>query len=642
MIEFPHIKNFVEIDHPLTAIVDKIHAGIFVFNPERKLIAINDWLLSRLKTEPSKILGEDIFEIFPELILKKVDHAVNLVMQSKIPITLSNKFHQFFIRIPPDDAYSNFEFMQQYLILYPMIKDQKIESIFGLIYDVTDRVLSEKNLRQELLKMELLHEIDQSLSSLNLEVCVQKSNEKVRRLFNADRVNLLLCQAGELRPFFPCTEVQGIDPAPQLEFVRYVSKIKQAAILDDPLKDSLYKNETLYYQSEMGVPLLIKDQVVGVIQVCAQEKNHFVPENLTIIKLLASRVAQTIYNTRLHTQEHEQRLLAEALTQITMSIASELEINVVLNLILDAIVSVVPYDSASIFLEEDGKIQVQCHRGYDQFDPEEKISQEIWDLSQMPLVRELLRQKNPIAVMDVDQEPRWFRSQSAQHVRSWCGIPIYMRGNLLGFISLDKSDPGFYTEERIAPLTSFAASAGIAIQNARLYARQVSLANLDGLTGLPNRRSFDKHLAEEMQRAIRLGDPVSLIILDVDHFKQFNDTYGHLVGDDVLKQLAKTLNHNLRMMDTAARFGGEEFAIILPHTPLEDAYQVAERLRKLVESQQLLPELNLAITISLGVASAPESGITPKQLIQSADEVLFEAKNNGRNRTKKAKPAVKN
>lgn len=163
-------------------------------------------------------------------------------------------------------------------------------------------------------------------------------------------------------------------------------------------------------------------------------------------------------------------------------------------------------------------------------------------------------------------------------------------------------------------------------------------AAYDSLTGLPNRRAFDRQINAECKRARRFGEPLSVLLLDVDHFKLINDQHGHLVGDEALRQLAAILRANLpREFDILARFGGEEFAAVLPHTGREAAAVVAERLRVAVANTSLAtPRGPLNITISIGIGSlvtgAGAEPLTTLDLLDEADRALYESKHRGRNR----------
>lgn len=161
---------------------------------------------------------------------------------------------------------------------------------------------------------------------------------------------------------------------------------------------------------------------------------------------------------------------------------------------------------------------------------------------------------------------------------------------------------------------------------------------IDGLTGIANRRCFDELLEAEWGRSLREKTPLSLIMMDIDFFKQYNDHYGHLGGDDCLKEVAHALVHTLkRHADFVARYGGEEFVCLLPKTDFDGGKTAAKQLRKSVEDLAVPHELSQAaqvVTISLGLASTDQSsGNNPKILIETADKALYEAKQNGRNRT---------
>ncbi len=165
---------------------------------------------------------------------------------------------------------------------------------------------------------------------------------------------------------------------------------------------------------------------------------------------------------------------------------------------------------------------------------------------------------------------------------------------------------------------------------------RIRMALVDGLTGIPNRRAFDEQLTREWSRGLRNHSKLSLLMIDLDHFKSYNDTHGHLGGDDCLKQVAAALAPALRASDLAARYGGEEFVCLLPDTNEEGALITAERIRCQVEELQIAhgaSPVSPFVTLSLGVASlTPAPGLEANLLIEMADQLLYRAKNSGRNR----------
>jgi diguanylate cyclase (GGDEF)-like protein/putative nucleotidyltransferase with HDIG domain len=172
--------------------------------------------------------------------------------------------------------------------------------------------------------------------------------------------------------------------------------------------------------------------------------------------------------------------------------------------------------------------------------------------------------------------------------------------------------------------------AGIIIDNARMYSQAVTWANTDGLTELYNHRHFHERIDQEIARGSRFGSIFSLIMLDLDHFKIFNDNYGHLAGDEVLRRVARCIESSIRSIDMAFRYGGEEFAIILPSTALNDAYKAAERIRNTIEAKA--SPGTIPVTASLGVSSWPIDGMTKEEVIARADAALYQAKEAGRNK----------
>ena len=170
-----------------------------------------------------------------------------------------------------------------------------------------------------------------------------------------------------------------------------------------------------------------------------------------------------------------------------------------------------------------------------------------------------------------------------------------------------------------------------AIQNAHYVERVKQLAYLDGLTGIFNRRFFELRIAEEIERAQRFGTGMAVVMVDIDQFKRLNDEFGHLLGDEVLRQVSSIFHQQLRKIDVLCRYGGEEFAILLSQTNAVHALGVAEKLRKTVEAWQF-PGVPRPVTISAGTANYSEHGSTRDELVKAADAGLYAAKQAGRNR----------
>lgn len=216
-------------------------------------------------------------------------------------------------------------------------------------------------------------------------------------------------------------------------------------------------------------------------------------------------------------------------------------------------------------------------------------------------------------------------------------VPLKAKDKTIGVILVDN----IFTKKRIAKddiriLTMFANQAGLAIENSHLYEKTVSLSHSDSLTALINHGRLQYLLSRELKTAAKSKKQLSLIMIDIDNFKNFNDTLGHPAGDNVLINIAKILKRTCRATDIVARYGGEEFIVVLPDTNKESAWGLAERLRQAIEEfkfsgQEIQPNKNL--TISLGLASFPEDAKHKAALIAKADSALYQAKKAGKNRT---------
>jgi diguanylate cyclase (GGDEF) domain len=214
-------------------------------------------------------------------------------------------------------------------------------------------------------------------------------------------------------------------------------------------------------------------------------------------------------------------------------------------------------------------------------------------------------------------------------VRSLCMAPVQMRDEVQGIIVAVGPSGETYTNTHGNLLGIVAAQTSMTLERASYFSQQEDLARCDGLTGLLNHRMFQETIRAEYDRVKRYSNHASLIILDIDHFKKFNDTYGHPVGDEVIKMVARTIKAMVRSTDRAFRYGGEEFAVVLPETTAENGARLAERIRQQIGADRSVK--GLVITISLGVGEVNVSE-TPEGFIKRVDGALYCAKETGRDR----------
>lgn len=216
-------------------------------------------------------------------------------------------------------------------------------------------------------------------------------------------------------------------------------------------------------------------------------------------------------------------------------------------------------------------------------------------------------------------------------IRSWLGVPVQIYDSVEGVLAVQSNVPYAFGPEHMRLLEAIGSQAAVALQNARLY----ELAMVDGLTGLFVRRYFDARMQEEIERSSRFSTAFSVVLLDIDDFKEINDSHGHPVGDRALYAVARAVAGEMRGVDTAARYGGEELALILPRTGMIDAHAVAERVRRRVAGLEIPVDKgdSVGLTVSIGVASHPESGAQDADaLVRLADRALYRAKKAGKNR----------
>jgi diguanylate cyclase (GGDEF)-like protein len=415
-----------------------------------------------------------------------------------------------------------------------------------------------------------------------------------------------------------------------------LQQTRRPVILSDAQADAWFKGYggTQDARSRMGVPLILQGTVIGYLTL-----DSFTPaaynelEQADLAQAFASHAAVAVENARLFKVEHEQRKSAEALREVGTMLSSTLDFDRVLDLLLDQVGRVMPYDLANILLSDgNSHLRVVRTRLSEIADPflARHIDDALFEISDTPNLQQMIESGRPMVIPDIAAYPGWVQRVPFP-ARSWAGVPVFSNDQMVACFSLVKFETNFYNAHHADLLAIFAGQAALALQNARLFTEVQQLAIIDDLTGLFNRRHLFELGKREFNRAQRFHRPLSVVMLDLDYFRNVNDIHAHLTGDQVLRLVAERCKASIREVDVIGRYGGDEFTIICPESSLEEAQTVSERLRKNIGREPFMtPAGPVNLTASLGIAvMTPE---TPDliTLVDWADKAMYVSKHNGR------------
>ncbi len=400
---------------------------------------------------------------------------------------------------------------------------------------------------------------------------------------------------------------------------------------DSELKFILQRPSTKSFYS---VPLYNESRLIGTLNLSFDRLFTMPVHRWNLLSAMTQQAAFAIERARLLTDAQRAAREMTGLYHIGLATTSSLDIDEVLHLIYEQVNRVVHPDTFYIALFDEDAYELK----YDIFiEQNQALPPFKQRLDNSGISGWVVRNRKPIFIrhwdMEIEQLP-FEANIVGVATQSLITAPLFAKNKIVGVMSVQAVSPSAFDQNHLRLLTSIAGQAALALENARLHATVNEQAQRDALTGVFHHGSFISKLQAALKQAHAERQTVSLVMLDIDKFKQYNDTYGHLVGDDVLRSAVVAIQNHLKSTDVVGRWGGEEFGIVLPGVTRIQARQIAERIRLTLARNPVRDLHGRAIpapTVSQGIAMYPEDANNIEDLIDKADSALFHAKDQGRN-----------
>jgi diguanylate cyclase (GGDEF)-like protein/putative nucleotidyltransferase with HDIG domain len=491
-------------------------------------------------------------------------------------------------------------------------------------------------------ELHILNEIGRALSStLQPDALFERIYSEMKRLLDVGSLFIAFYDQKAERVRFEIEVVDGermpkrARPAGN-HLTEYVVKTCQPLLIRDHFTEETARlgfEPTRPTGSICAVPLILYDRAIGVMAVHSAQERVFDEGHVELMRVLASEAAVALENARLFSEEQKKSRHLMLINNISSRAITTLNPDEMVTKIAAEIENALTYDHIGIAtLDYSAKeLVVQAEAGARR----DVVGRRI--LLGDGLVGQVARSGQMAVVRQVNAaSPRPVLPGSASAI----ALPVTYAEQLLGVLYVESSEPCEFEEEDILLLRTLADLFAGALHNALSFQKAQEQAITDGLTGVKTHRFLMEALSSEWKRSTRANRPFALVLMDLDRFKFVNDFYGHLEGDVVLQRVGHILEQNCRSSDVVARYGGDEFVILMPETTVEQARQLASKLRGWVASDPLLRDKN--ITASFGIAGFPVHGSTPQELIQVADSSMYLSKHQGGNSVSSAEEGSPN
>jgi diguanylate cyclase (GGDEF)-like protein len=380
---------------------------------------------------------------------------------------------------------------------------------------------------------------------------------------------------------------------------------------------------------ELIFPVASRGNLIGLLAFGNRKTGRYSLEDIHLVEMVTSQVAASLEKEYLQEQLRKREKELSVVNHLSNVITASLNIKDVYGVFISELKQVVEVNWATIALVEGDDLRFQV------------LSSEVgstWQAGEkIPLqgtgTEWVAKHRKALYEPDLTKNTRF--KTGGEHlrwgIRSVVYLPLLVKNEAIGSLVIASRQPDAYNPGQVRLLERLASQIAVSVENSLLYTRAEQRARIDELTGLFNRRHFDESVKQEIDRHARYRSMMSLILMDLDFFKAYNDTQGHTAGDRALELVGRLISRTLRNTDLAFRYGGDEFAIILPQSATNDALLVAERVRGRIASEMTIRDIK--ISASLGMASWPNDGVTPDELVNAADKALYYAKEMGGNRT---------
>ncbi|MEW6716701.1 MAG: diguanylate cyclase [Chloroflexota bacterium] len=521
--------------------------------------------------------------------------------------------------------------------LFAIIRSQAAESDrhnqeLALLLDVS--IVSTASLDLEVTLPLLADKIAKGLPATFCRICLVDKEKQLLILYGISPLRSLEGYQTHVSEKYPLDILPAHREALESGKVVVVRRDDPVDALGEKERDLMFFNGL---KSAFLVPLIVQNEYLGIISVGEArnwDREPINEEKINLVKTLAGQVAVIIHNSRLHDSTQRQVERMNVLNDVAERISSTIEMTELLELIYQQLSSVIPTDTYFVALYDkqedvfDLRILID---GGERFPPQ-KVSLD------QGLSSYVVREGKPLLVRNLSEEmeslpvkPKVVGKDKMSE--SWLGVPMVSGEHLIGMLAIASYKPYAFGDEDVALLSNVATQAALALDNARHHAEVEEQARRDSLTGVYNHGYFLKRLYEEVERASAEGTPVSLIMLDIDHFKLYNDRYGHVIGDEVLRMIVRAIQEHVKKTDAVGRWGGEEFGVVLCGATTDQARQVAERIRETLAVLPLVNGKKKSIpkpTVSQGIATYPDHAADSDELVVLADRMLYQSKGAGR------------